>query len=251
MPKENLVMLHSFPTNSILLGGLIDYLSDFFDVSCIDLPGFTKTTPSLAEISFENYAKFAQQEIEELNLASYWLGGVSFGFFIASLLQPDPHCQGFLAMEPYIGAGSLRMSRGRRLFYRLFCRSVLRWGIVNHLWTNPLCRRYLPKLRPYPAEHVEIMFEQIDSRTFFETALLILENKKRCSFQNLPYILIANKEDQTLDYETIHSLFTAKVRDLLVIHTTIDHYPSELSKSYFRSQIPEAVIQQVFRFMPV
>lgn len=41
MKKENLVLLHSFPTNSILLSGYIEYLSDYF----IDLPGFTKVVP--------------------------------------------------------------------------------------------------------------------------------------------------------------------------------------------------------------
>lgn len=251
MRQENLILFPSFPTNSILLEGLIDYLSDFFKVHCLDLPGFIKTRPPLSQISFETYTAFAEREIKTLDLDSYWLGGVSFGFFVAAMLPPDPHCTGFLAMEPYLGVGSLRMSMGRRLFYGLFCQSVLRLGISDYLWTQPFCRKYLSKLRKYPAEHVEIMFEQIDSRTFFETALLILKNERLCDFQNLPYVLIANQQDETLNYPYIQATLRANVQDLLVINTNIAHYPAKITKAYFRSQIPEQMVRRVFDFMPL
>lgn len=43
--RENLVLLHSFPTNSIIFTDLIRYLNNFFVVHFIDLPGFTRSTP--------------------------------------------------------------------------------------------------------------------------------------------------------------------------------------------------------------
>src|SRR5262245_1413182 len=36
MTKEKLILVHSFPTNSILLSGLTDYLSDYLEVYWID-----------------------------------------------------------------------------------------------------------------------------------------------------------------------------------------------------------------------
>ena len=81
MPKENLIIVHSFPGNSILLSGLIEYLNDYFEVYFINLPGFAKSVPPLTEISFKGYVQFIEEKIRGFGLASYWLAGISLSVF--------------------------------------------------------------------------------------------------------------------------------------------------------------------------
>src|SRR5262245_44001214 len=101
MTKENLILIHSFPTNSLLLQGFIEYLNDYVNVYPIDLPGFTQSGPALAKISLNQYTQFVERCIQALAVESYWLGGVSFGFAVVNGVQPDLRCKGFMAIEPY------------------------------------------------------------------------------------------------------------------------------------------------------
>ena len=102
MQKQNLIIIHSFPSNSIILKGFYDFLSDFFNVYPIDLPGFTSDEKPLAKINFQGYRQHVEKEIAHLNLKSYFLGGISFGFAIANACQVDDQCKGFLAIAPYL-----------------------------------------------------------------------------------------------------------------------------------------------------
>lgn len=73
--KQNLVLIHSFPTNSIILKGLNNFLSNYINVYFIDLPGFNNNYDKKFKISFENYANCVQLEIDKLKLNTYWVGG--------------------------------------------------------------------------------------------------------------------------------------------------------------------------------
>jgi pimeloyl-ACP methyl ester carboxylesterase len=249
MKKENLVVVHSFPTNSILLSGLIEYLNDYFEVYFIDLPGFTREVPPLIGASFEAYSQFVEEKMKEFNLDSYLVGGISFGFTIINNIQHDSRCKGIIAMEPYIGPDSLRMSLFKSLFYTIFVKSVVSFNLSSAVWKNKLFREYLPRLRHYPQDSVDIIFDQIDSRTFFETANLIISNKDKCSFHDFPHVLLANKDDRTVNYDYIHKTFTENVKHLLVINTTIDHYPKEPTKAYFKEKIPEEDVKKILSFI--
>ena len=94
-----------------------------------------------------------------------------------------------------------------------------------------------------------MLFNELDSRTFFKTAALILEHKAEANFKDLPHILMANKNDNTLDYDYIIKTFTKNINLLLVVNTTIDHFPLELTKTYFKTHLPETVTGKVYRFM--
>ena len=83
MQKPDLVIIHSFPSNTRLWRGFYELLGDFFTVHPIDLPGFTPEKKPLKTISLRAYATHVEQEIERLQLASYLLAGISFGFSIA------------------------------------------------------------------------------------------------------------------------------------------------------------------------
>src|SRR6266496_3587000 len=111
MMKHNLVLVHSFPTNSILLRGLIEYLSDYFNVHFVDLPGFTKGTTPLPHITLSGYSAFLEEKINELGLETYLVAGISFGFAVVNKAKHSNKCLGILAIEPYIGTKSLQKPR--------------------------------------------------------------------------------------------------------------------------------------------
>lgn len=243
------MVVHSFPTNSILLSGLIEYLNDYFKVYFIDLPGFMKEVPPLSEISFNAYSQFVECKLKDLNLESYLVAGISFGFTVINDIQYDSRCKGIIAIEPYIGPDSLKMSFFKKLIYKSFVKSIILFNLSQAIWNNNFFRESLPKLRNYPKDSIDIILNQIEAKTFFETANLIISNKNICEFQDLPYVLIGNKDDKTVDYSYILETFKKNVKQLLVIETTIDHYPKEPTKAYFKEKIPEENVQKLVNFI--
>ena len=115
MVKENIILVHSFPTNSKILNGFKEYLDDYFNVYFIDMPGFVLEKKPLAKISIENFSEYLDEEIGRLGLKSYFLGGISFGFLVVNGVKVDSKCKGILAMEPYLNSKMLKMNSGSRL----------------------------------------------------------------------------------------------------------------------------------------
>jgi pimeloyl-ACP methyl ester carboxylesterase len=248
LPKENLVIVHSFPTNSILLKGYIDYLSDYYHVFFIDLPGFTKAVHPLDKVTMEGYRRFVETSIEQFNLADYFLEGISFGFSIVNRIHHHGKCKGMIAVEPYIGRKSLQMSPTKRILCLFGLQIVCSLKLYSPFWKSPLFSWLLPQLVHYPDETMRILFEQIDGKTFFETAKIILSDLSPYRFQDLPYVLLANKQDRAVNFEYIVNALTPSVKNLLVIPIEIDHYPKNTSKAYFQQMVPEQVFEQVAVF---
>jgi pimeloyl-ACP methyl ester carboxylesterase len=246
--KYNLILVHSFPTNSILLKGLAEYLGQFFHVYMIDLPGFTRAVPPLSSITIQKYARFVENRVAELGLESYLVGGISFGFMVVNQARyADGRCLGILALEPFIGTDSLRMSAVKKFLYRTLINTVLLLKADKSLWHSPILRQFFTQR--FPEWTVNTVLDQIDSRTYFETARAIFNEYTPVEFQNLPYILAINKDDDTVDYPYIHQMFTSHVKRLLLINSTIDHYPEDLSPEYFRKTVPESVFQEMSNFI--
>ncbi len=246
--KYNLILIHSFPTNSILLKGLIEYLEGFFNVYFIDLPGFRKTIPPLALINIPEYAKFVENKIAGFGLDSYLVGGISFGFIVInSVKYTDGKCLGIIAMEPFTGVDSLRMTTQQKTLYKMLFRVVNFLKVDKLLWKSLLLRRTFAQ--QYPEWTVDIVLGEIDSKTFFETAALILNATDPIEFQNLPYVLSINKDDDTVNYPYLHKLFSTHVKRLKIIDTSVEHYPADLSKDYFSKMIPSSVFMEIFSFL--
>jgi hypothetical protein len=124
----------------------------------------------------------------------------------------------------------------------------LNWS--DRLWRSPMFRRLFPALADsIPAKSVDIVLNEIDGRTFFETADLLLNNQERAVFQNLPYVLVINKDDETLNYECVHNTFRDHARRLFVIHTAVEHHPRNPSKTYFQERIPADGNLNAMRFV--
>ena len=97
-----MLLIHSFPTNSIIIAGLKDYLDDYFETELIDLPGFNSNFQPNKKISLDYYSNYLENYIKENDIKNYWLGGVSFGFLVANNVKHVNGCQGLFAIEPFI-----------------------------------------------------------------------------------------------------------------------------------------------------
>lgn len=248
MKKKHLVLVHSFPTNSILLGGLVEYLDEYFVTHCIDLPGFTRASPPLPEVTLEGYSRFVEAEIRRLNLDDYVAAGVSFGFAVVNGLPIDERCRGILGIVPFLGSRSLRMDVSRRLFWRTVVKLIRYSGLSNRVWNSFIVRRYFKQLRGYRDEVCSTIVEQMDARTFFETAAILLTDGEVQPFRHAAYVLLAGRNDQTIDYDRIRRTAAATDKPIRLIDLEIDHYPQDMSKSYFQRMIPPDVVEQINEF---
>lgn len=245
MTKHNLVIIHSFPTNSLILAGLHDFLSDTFNVYPIDLPGFIYDKEPFSKISFEMYRNYVEQEIDRLRLNSYILSGVSFGFAVANYCRVDDQCKGFLALEPYINKKYLRMDNKAIFFMKGLLSFISKTRAHDRVYNGKLFQRFL--YGQTPSKHVDIMKKNVDGFTFFETAKMLLNHSEEINFKSKPHALIINEQDETIDGMATKALFQ-DLDDVLILDTTCPHYPKSLTKRYFRQHISPKQIQQVVGF---
>ena len=64
-----------------------------------------------------------------------------------------------------------------------------------------------------------------------------------------PYILIINKDDNTIKYDYCLQAFQENVEDLFVLNSNIDHYPEDLSKNYIQERFDARDIQRLIDFI--
>jgi len=249
--KHRLVIIHSFPTNSILLKGLYDFLSDFFEVHPIDLPGFRKDIKPLEKITLENYIHYVENEIEKLKLEDYWIGGISFGFTIANLVRNSNRCKGVIAITPYLGSKFLNIPLLIRFVYVALIYLLQILNLFYKVWHSSFVQKSL--LFIYNVEigkKIKIIFEEVDARTFFETLkILLLDKQDRCIFINRPYILILNKDDKSVASEKILRKFEKGTDNLLVVYTTAEHSPDIISKEYFKKNVKQEDVTRMLDFV--
>lgn len=246
--KDNLVLVNAFLTNSLILRGLTDYLERFFTVHFIDLPGFTRDVPPLAEISLDNYAGYVRQRIENLGLASFLLGGISFGFAVINQLPPDNRCRGVVAIAPYLNARWLNLSPLKKSTYALLVRIALALDLPTKVWTHPVFHRVFHWYSDYPGDRIDTLLDQMEGRTFFETARIILSHRQPCRFHNQPYVLILSQTDKTVKNNPLLKAFRENIERLKVVQAGIDHYPVEISPDYFESRFPQEEIMDIIGF---
>jgi pimeloyl-ACP methyl ester carboxylesterase len=247
--KENLVLVNAYLTNSLLLKGLIEFLGGYFNVYFIDLPGFIQDVPPLSTISVENYADHVQKRLESLDLESYVLAGISFGFLVASHLPQDPKCKGFIAIAPYINSRWLKLGPLKTSVYWLLVRLTLRLSLSAKIWESRRFRRAFHWYSDYPAERIDNLLSHMDGRTFFETARIILRHRELVPFHPLPYVLIINPSDKTIRNDPLLRFFQEKAKKLKVVEVGIDHYPLAITPDYFRDRIPDQAIKEIVLFV--
>ncbi|MCL4217624.1 MAG: alpha/beta hydrolase [Candidatus Hydrogenedentes bacterium] len=246
--KENLVLVPSFPTNSAILEPVVDYLKEFFNVICIDLPGFHPEQSALHPMSLRAYVRFVENRITQLDVESFILGGLSFGYRIISQVCVDDRCKALLAIGPLLNSESLAMSARRKRFYLGVGRVVEGLRLQNIIWNSAFIRRLIVGAG-HPTETLHVMFAQVNPRAFFRTARLILEDKEKPMFQDLPHVIILNQHDRTVRQDRVIAAFRADVNQLLVVDTGMDHYPRTLSRAYFEEHMPETKVRQAMQWV--
>ena len=249
--KENLILVNPFYANSILLKGLIEYLNDYFTLHFFDLPGFSKNSMPLEKITWGNLSDSIQKKIERLNLDHYIVGGISFGFNVVNNipLEMDDRCKGILAIFPYIDSKSLNFRKRKKIIYSTVVNLLCFTGLSSRIWKNKYTEKFAYWYSTYPPERVKVILEQMDGKTFFQTARLILHNNHGIKFHEKPYILIINKDDNTIKYDYCLQTFRENVDDLFVLHSEIDHYPEDLSKKYIQERFSPEDIPKAIDFL--
>lgn len=251
--KPDLILIHSFPTNSVLLHGLEEYLSDFFLVHFIDLPGFHEHSPPFkGVITLKRFSDYLDRKITELQLSEYIVGGVSFGFLVLNNAKLSKECKAVLAMEPFVNVRCLSISYWKQKKYALIAftlKAIHTVGLENYIWRSNWFHKYLENESNYPKERVDLIINHFDSRTFFAVATLLLRYKQEPKFHNLPHFLIGNFADRTIDFEAVVDIFAGNVRELHIASEPIDHYPRDLTKSYFKTRIPNEHVQRMLGCM--
>ncbi len=247
--KPHLLLVHSFPTNSVLLHGLEEFLSDFFIVHFIDLPGFHKNNPPFTgEITLERFSNYFDKKIAGLDVDEYIVGGVSFGFLVVNNAKLDKRCKAILAMEPFVNTKCLNTSFLKQRGYvvmAILLKLIHFFHIEKQIWKSKWFNWVLQKEADYPKERVDTIIQHIDSRTFFSVTSLLLNYNKNPNFHELPYFLIGNFEDKTINFNSVVEVFKKNLRKLHIFSVPIDHYPKDLTKEYFKERIPNENIQSM------
>jgi len=247
-----LILVHSFPTNSIILNGVKEYLSSYFKVHFIDLPGFIKSRRPLLEISLLNYSTFVKEEITKLKLKDFYLGGISFGFLVVNKLAENSKCKGVIAMEPFLGSKYLRMSFVKKMIYQKIIRIINKYQLQKYIWKTNIFRKII--LKDVPNKYLQIILQEIHPRTFFETAEILLTHNETIKIKTKkPYVVLLNPKDRTIDAsETLKTLQQKINRDhLLVINTTAEHFPKDISNGYFEKHLKKESLEKIVKRIKV
>lgn len=247
--KPYLFLVHSFPTNSILLSGLKDFLSDFFTVHFVDLPGFHSGVPPLKGlITVKKFSNYLDRVIAESNVGQYLVGGVSFGFLVVNNAKLDKRCKAIIAMEPYINTACLNVpffTQKKLLLLSWLLNLVVLLKLESFVWNKAWFKKFLQKEMDYPMDRVETILSHFDPRTFLTVTSSLLTYNKIPRFHKLPYFLIGNFADKTINFDKAVELFTRNLYELHIASEPIDHYPKELTKRYFSTRIPQEHIQRM------
>lgn len=246
--KDDLVLVHSFYANSLILGGLGEFLGDHFRVHFVDLPGFAPHEPPLDKVSLDAFAAHVGARIRALGLSRFYVGGISFGYSVIGRVRLPPECLGVLAIFPFLGSRSLAMSRRKKLLYRGVVNALDVSGLGASLWRTSLLERFAFWWSKYPPDRVRLILDHMDGRTFFATARIILNRGDGAAFPALPHVLILNPSDATVSSDYCERKFGERVPDMCLVRTDLDHYPLEPTADYFRSRFPRGEIDRIMDF---
>jgi len=247
-PKVNLVLVNAFLTNSVVLKGLIDYLSHYFQVHFIDLPGFSRAIPPLPEITLDSFARYVEDRIASLNLDRYLLGGISFGFAVVSRVNADGNCRSMVGIAPYINSRWLNLGLLKKTAYSFLVDLTIVFNLSARLWRHRRFHQIFNWYSDYPPERIKTLLDQMEGRTFFETARIILRHRGACQFHRKPYALILSQADRTIKNAPLLRLFEEQVERLKILQVDIDHYPLDISEDYFHRRLPAEKVEEILHF---
>lgn len=244
--KPNVVLIHSFPTNTIIIKGLLDYLEQFYHLYPIDLPGFVPGSEPVDKVTLENYACATQTYIDRLGLKHYWVAGLSFGFLVANLCVSDKRCMGVVGVVPYINKHYL-IKNALVYFllekaFALICKLNWHERAYRSKWLKKVLRT---ETTP---ERVSEILSTVSSFAFFETGLLLMTHDKEPEFRKKPYIFFVTRADHTIKMDKLSALLNS-IESKKVIYITSSHHPDEISKAYFDAHVDRQQHESIVAYM--
>lgn len=252
--KPNIVIIQAFPANRTLSAGIIEYLSDFFNVHFIDLPGFHPDLKPLENPTIEKYTQFANKKIRELNLDKFVLAGISFGFLIATKVAVNKdNCLAILGSGPYLGHIYVRFPKGKKLLLRISLKILDKTRIGEKIWYSNTFKKVLTHFLGKKSKAiVDTIVMEVNPEAFFKTASMILTYDEKPNFKKgIPHVLLMNPRDTAIDfYKTLETLIDyIDINKLRVIITRVEHYPKNPTYEYFKEAFTPNEIESLFNFV--
>lgn len=244
--KENLIIIPGFANNSLFLQEALLYLNNFFNVYCIDLPGFIENCHPIGQPDIDNFTIYVEKKLSELNLPDYYLAGISFGYAIISRLHLNTRCKGILAIYPYLNESYLKLNIAQKFLLKITLASINKRKLGILLWHSPLFKWYL-RLTGHSPEDIAYIYAHIDATTYFAAADYILNNTQKINLQKLPHVVILNKQDEILDYYRLLKTFKDRAKKL-ILTSSLSHIPKELTFDMMKLHFPPALITRMQSF---
>jgi len=246
--KQNFILLPSFSTNSFILKGLISRLSDYFTVYPLDYPGYRSSKSALDNYSIQSITETLEDYIENLNLNSYIVGGVSMGYLFANnIRENNKNCKGKVAMFPLVSDKCININPLKRSAFKLGLKIIKQFSIYDLLWNSSVFKsRFLNEM--FPRDILKIMKDEIDPKAFFEMANLIIGSKYEIRIDKTPHILVINESDYAIKSILTIDIFNSKIPNKIVIKSGMPHNPNSLEKKVFSKYLDDSKMKSIVKY---
>ncbi len=250
MKKLPLVLIPGFATNSELLAGFIAFLQPYFEVYCIDLPGFHASTKPLHDISIKAYQHYVEAEIAALQLDQYVLGAASFGFLISNHIVAHDNCIGMIAFFPYMSGQFLTVDSKRKRRLLVVAQLIARLRLHTLIWkVDRLFHRLMLVVYSSQQQALFAHFrEHLDPATLFRLGIILLQHTQVCLPYKKPYALIMNPTDELISHQHVTKTLAEHAADFLEVHTTAVHFPIRWDVDYFREHAAHSDMESIADF---
>ncbi|OGC51641.1 hypothetical protein A2982_02065 [candidate division WWE3 bacterium RIFCSPLOWO2_01_FULL_39_13] len=251
MPKQTLLVIPGFGMNGKMLEDVVSVFKKICDISFLELPGFHPDHPAPANPTLESYTRNIRNQVKQINPKSYILSGLSMGFMIANNLPHDPKCKGIIAIMPYLGYNTLKLSLITLTEARLATRILSFPPAAKKIWKSEFHRKI--SLETLNSEQLKIREEKFDPVNYFRLANYLLAIKEIKIRKDYPIVLMASRKDEMLNYEYLINTFKFKREAAKLMISDIDagHYPKNLTKEHVKDAISPEEIKKIYKFLGV
>lgn len=248
MKKQNFILIPSFSTNSVILKGLISRLSDYFKVYPIDYPGYRSNKSTLDSYSIQSITDKLENDIEKLYLNSYIVGGVSMGYLFANHIgNKDKQCKGKVAMFPLVSDKCININPLRRLVFKLGLKIIKQLSIYELIWNSSMFKsKFLNEM--FPKDIYKIIKNDIDHKSFFEMANLIIGSKYEIRIDKTPHVLVINESDYAIKSALTIDIFSRNIPNKIVIKSKMPHNPNSLEKKVFNEYLDDPKMKRIVNY---
>jgi esterase/lipase len=245
--KNSFILIPSFSTNSLILKGLISRLSDYFKVYPLDYSGYRSNTPPLNDYSIQNVVEKLEKDIENLNLNSYVIGGVSMGYLFTNKIKANKKCNGIVAMFPLVSDKTINIKPIKKSAFQIGLNVVRLSKIYDLIWRSKHFKKIFIN-KYFPKDISKIMSDEINPRSFFEITNLILNKKYEIQINTTPHVIIINDYDYAIKSSITMSILESKIPNKMIIKSDMPHNPNSLDKKVFDKYLDDTKMKNIVKY---